>query len=236
MAKRKYGKAISGIFLTSLLTLSVSIPELVLAQQSTVRVGLPGRRVGGGTRGDCNFGQKQLTALMPKNNLALTIAANPLVFFYIPPVTTQTVEFVLLDEAENQVYEKTFKPTGTNGIISLSLPSNAPLKELIIGKKYHWYLSVICNAEDRANDITVDGWIQRVEPNPTLTRELEKAAPLQRPAILAAANLWQDALVTLAQLRSSHPYDANIAFQWKQLLQSADLNNIAQEPVVALSK
>ena len=76
-------KTLAAIFLTSLLTLSLgSFPALLLAQQSnTVKVGLPGRRVGGGTRGNCNFGQKNLTALVPKNNLALTVAANPQLFF-----------------------------------------------------------------------------------------------------------------------------------------------------------
>lgn len=236
MTYRKYG-TIAAIFLTSLLVTSSSFPEASGAQElNSIRDGLPGRRVGSGTRGECNFGHKQLTALIPKNNLGLTVAANPQLFFYLPSISnSQTVEFVLLDEADNQIYEKTFKPTSTNGIINLSL-SDASLKELAIGKKYHWYFSIICNAQDRANDISVDGWIQRVELNSTLARKLEIAAPLQRPAILAAANIWQDALVTLAQLRLSHPNDANIASQWKQLLQSADLNNIAQEPVVALSK
>lgn len=236
MNYRKYSKVIAAIFLTSLLV-SSSFPQASTAEEiNSIRVGLPGRRVGSGTRGECNFGQKQLIALIPKNNLALTVAANPQLFFYLPSISnSQTVEFVLQDEADNEIYEKTFRNTSTNGIISLSL-SDASLKELAIGKKYHWYLSIICNPQDRANDISVDGWIQRVELNSTLARKLAQTPPLQRPAILVAANLWQDALVTLAQLRSSHPYDANIASQWKQLLQSADLNNIAQEPVVALSK
>lgn len=236
MTNRKFGKAIAAIFFTSLLVTSSSFPEASGAQEpNSIREGLPGRRIGSGTRGECNFGQKQLTALIPKNNLALTVAANPQLFFYLPSISnSQTIEFVLLDEADNQIYEKTFKPTSTNGIISLSL-SDASLKELAISKKYHWYLSIICNAQDRANDISVDGWIQRVELNPTLAKKLEQTAPLQRPTVYATADLWQDALANLAQLRLSHPNDTKIASEWSQLLRSIDLNNIAQEPVVALS-
>lgn len=234
MYKRNY-KTLAAIFLTSLLTLSLSsFPELLLAQQSnTVKVGLPGRRVGGGTRGNCNFGEKNLTALVPKNNLALTVAANPQLFFYIPPTTDlQVLEFVLLDESDRQVYEKTFKTTGTSGIISLSLPNSAQLE---MGKKYHWYLSVICNAQDRADDVSVDGWIQRVKLNPTLASKLAKVAPSQRAAVYAQADLWQEALTTLVEIRYSRPYDRNISAQWTSLLQSVGLENLSQEPVVAIS-
>lgn len=211
-----------------------SFPALLLAQQSnTVKVGLPGRRVGGGTRGNCNFGEKKLTALVPKNNLALTVVANPQLFFYIPPKTDlQVVEFVLLDESERQVYEKTFKTTGTSGIISLILPNSAQLE---MGKKYHWYLSVICNAQDRADDVSVDGWIQRVKLNPTLASKLAKVAPSQRAAVYAQADLWQEALTTLVEIRYSRPYDRSIAAQWTWLLQSVGLENLSQEPVVAIS-
>lgn len=232
MTYRKFGKAIAGIFFTSLLVTSTSFWEAAQAQEpNSIRQGLPGRRIGSGTRGECNLGHKQLTALIPKNNLALTVAANPQLFFYLPSISnSQTIEFVLLDEADNQIYEKTFKPTSTNGIISLSL-SDASLKELAIGKKYHWYLLIVCNAQDRANDISVDGWIQRVELNSTLAKKLKQAAPLQRPAMYVTADLWQDALANLVQLRLTHPTDANIASEWSQLLRSIDLNNIAQEPL-----
>ena len=234
MERKKFSKLITTIFLTSLLALSLSsVSESVQAQASNkVRVGLPGRRVGGGTRGDCNgVGEKQLTALMPKNNLALTVAANPQLFFYLPAIAKQTVEFVLRDEADNQVYEKTFKSTGTNGIISINLLDSKHSKNLTVGKKYHWYLSVICNPQDRANDISVDGWIQRVEPSLSLTKKLEQAAPLQRLVMYEAANLWQDALTTLAQLRYYHPHSVSVKEQWTQLLRSVDLGNISKEPL-----
>ena len=136
MTYRKFGKAIAAIFLTSLLVSSSSFPQTSGAQEpNSLRVGLPGRVVGSGTRGECNFDQKQLTALIPKNNLALTVVANPQLFFYLPSISnSQTVELVLLDEADNQIYKKTFKPTSTNGIIRLSL-SDTSLKELAICKK-----------------------------------------------------------------------------------------------------
>lgn len=230
-----YYKSLAAIFSTLLLGLSLSsLPEVVLAQElNPARSGLPGRRVGGGTRGNCNFGAKMLTALVPKNNLASTVAANPQLFFYIPQTSkSQELEFVLLDENDNQVYEKKFITTGKAGIISINLPESPQLKGLKIGNKYHWYLSVICNAADRASDISVDGWIQRVTPNPNLTSKLRNLAPLQLAHEYAEAGLWQEALTTLAQLRYSRPHDSTLAAEWTKFLHSADLDSIAQEPLV----
>ena len=231
-----YYKSLAVIFSTLLLDLSLSsLPEVALAQElNPARAGLPGRRVGGGTRGNCNFGAKMLTALVPKNNLASTVAANPQLFFYIPQISKfQELEFVVLDENDNQVYEKKFTSTGKAGIIGINLPESSQLKGLKIGKKYHWYLSVICNPADRANDIAVDGWIQRVTPNRNLTSKLRrKLAPLQLVHEYTAAGLWQEALTTLAQLRYSHPHDSTLAAEWSKLLHSVDLDSIAQEPLV----
>ena len=220
---------VTAICLTSLLTLFLnSFPKPVVAQL-TQRQGLPGRRVGGGTRGECNFSEKSLMALIPKSNLGLAVAANPKLFFYIPQTSdSPEVEFVLNDEAGSPVYETIFKAIGTSGVVSLKLPDSTPLK---IGKKYHWYLSVICNAQDRASDVSVDGWIQRVELSPTLASELKKAEPTKRAAVYAAADLWYVALATLAELRLSRPNDATISAEWAQLLQSVGLENIIQEPI-----
>lgn len=234
MYRRKSHFRVAAICLTSVLTLSLGgfLEPVLAGDVNRARLGLPGRRVGGGTRGECNFGEKTLTALIPKNNLGLTVAGHPKFFFYIPETSdSQAVEFVLRDETDRQVYEKTFKTTGTSGVISLSLPESAQLKPLEIGKKYHWYLSVICNAQNRAQDISVDGWIQRVEPNRTLASKLEKVAPRERAALYAASDLWHEALTTLAQMRHSRPNDSTIAAEWAQLLQSVGLDNIAQEPV-----
>jgi hypothetical protein len=231
MHRSKFRFRVAAVCLTSLLTLSLaSFPELVFAGESnTARLGLPGRRVGGGTRGNCNFGEKTLTALIPENNLGLTVASHPTFFFYIPQISdSQEVEFVLSDSTESEVYEKTFKTNGTSGVISISLSDSAPLK---VGKKYCWYLSVICNAQDRSNDVAIDGWIQRVQPSRTLASELQKVAPAERAARYAADSIWHEALTTLAELRHSRPHDPTVAAQWAKLLQSVGLDNIAQEPL-----
>lgn len=217
--------------LISLLTLSC-IPEQVLAQKAS-REGLPGRRIGGGTRGECPLATKRLTALVPENNLGLTVAAYPTFFFYIPQsLTPKAVEFVLLDDSDRQVYETTFMTTGASGIINLSLPSFAALPPLEIGKNYHWYFSMICNPVNRAEDVFVEGWIQRVEPDPVLAFKLEKASSVERANLYASDGLWHEALMTLTELSRDRPNNSEIAANWTQLLQNVGLETIAQEPLV----
>ncbi|MEC4894340.1 MAG: DUF928 domain-containing protein [Oscillatoria sp. PMC 1051.18] len=211
-----------------------SFSEQVLAQRSNnPRQGLPGRRVGGGTRGGCNFGARSLTALIPENNLSLTVAENPSLFFYLPEYAEgKTIEFVLRDEQDRLVYETTFTPTLSAGIVSYPLSNPQDSVPLKVGEKYRWYFSVICNPENRANDVSVDGWIERIEPNQTLASQLQQATLDEQVELYREAGLWNDALTILAQLRYSRPNDVSLAAQWAQLLELVELVEVAEKPLL----
>jgi len=254
--------SIQSTSLASLLTLSVcSFPILALAQQSPLGVqglpeitqpfarsvplssqgkpstppnpGLPGRRQPASPRGPCSLGDKPLTALIPQTNLGLTVAPYPTFFFYVPQTSARTVEFVLLDEENNtKVYETTFTITGKPGIISVKLPSSKTLQPLTAGKNYHWYFSMVCDSEDRAGDLYVDGWVERVEASLTLTRELEKATPHDQGALYQKYELWQDTLASLAERRHLKPHDSALASEWANRLRAVGLGAIAQEPLI----
>ncbi|MUG98826.1 DUF928 domain-containing protein [Scytonema sp. UIC 10036] len=219
------------IFLTYLLALSLILPQIVMAES---REGFPGRRVGGGTRSGCELNSKQLMALSPENNLGLTKAAYPTLFFFVPQTSTpKTVEFVLRDDKNHLVYEKTFTKTGSSGIINLSLPQTTSLPPLTIGKNYRWYLSMICEPNNRAKDIVVSGWIRRVQLDPSLTQKLEQIkTAADRADLYASAGLWQDALVTLAEDRYTQPNNSQLVTSWTKLLQTEKLEAIAQEPLL----
>ncbi|OUL23836.1 hypothetical protein BV372_29480 [Nostoc sp. T09] len=224
-------KAFIAICLTSLLAFSWTVPQQVLASEDKPREGLPGRRIGGGTRGECFSTVGRLMALVPETNLGFTKKAYPNFLFYLPQTSAPAmVEFVLQDESHNSVYETTFTKTNSGGVINFSLPGSTSLPPLAIGKKYNWYVSMICDPENRANDIVVNGWIQRVELNSNLTKQLEQTSPFERVNLYAKAGLWQDALGTLAELRTTKPNDFRLAANWTQLLKSEKLDAIAKEP------
>lgn len=208
------------------------------AYQPRPGIGAPSRREQGGTRGlgTCPATEKRLTALVPTNSFGVTVAAYPTFLFYIPKMKSGTpakqVEFMLIDDNENEVYKATFKTTGKSGIVSISLPPDAGLKPLQAGKDYRWYFSLLCNPQDRAGDMFVDGRIRRVELNSNVREQLQQATPTQKAKLYAKQEIWFDALKTMAELRRSNPNDSAVASEWEQLLKSVQLDEIATESLV----
>lgn len=210
----------------------------VLAEDvSQAREGFPGRRVGGGTRSDMFISETPLVALVPDNSQGLTGSATPTLFFYVPQTQKpQTVEFVLMDENERQIYETQFTTDGKSGVVGITIPGNEPSKTLEVGKTYRWYFAIIPDRQNRKLDIYVQGSIKRVAVNQDLENQLKKGASLDLADGYQANNLWYDAIATVAELRRSHPTDTAIATKWEQLLNSVNLQKLAQEPLVGHNK
>jgi hypothetical protein len=83
--------------------------------------------------------------------------------------------------------------------------------------------------------------IRRVAPDATLRDKLLALAPrspepivlLQLTQIYAEAELWQDALMQVVELRRLDPKNPQVIDQWKDLLHSVDLEAIAKDPIEA---
>lgn len=206
-------------------------PPILQAQVPTPTIRRrSGRRKPASARGPCSPSKQSLTALIPETNLGLTVTAYPTFFFYMPQTSATIAEFVLLDEEnKTQVYQTTVPISGSPAIVSLSLPASKNVRPLEVGKEYHWYFSIICDPEDRSEDVYVDGWVRRVEPNPTLVRRLEKASPGEQVALYQNEDLWYDALKTLAEQRRLHPNHPGLATEWATLLRSVGLDEIARD-------
>ncbi|MGL5195201.1 MAG: DUF928 domain-containing protein [Chroococcales cyanobacterium] len=203
-----------------------------------VAPGAPGRRIGGGSRGcsviaDGPTGHA-LTALVPETTMGLTLEAYPTFFWYLPATSATAVEFVLMDEkGEKVIYETTFQTKGEAGIVSLNLPENASLPPLEINDNYRWYFSIICNPEDRAADIYVQGWVRRVEASAGLTEQLASTtSDIERVQVYARNGIWHEAISVLAQLRRSNPNNVDIRREWQELITSVQLENVAEVPLV----
>ncbi len=205
-----------------------------------------GRRRGAAGRGNCTVDQP-LTALVPAINKTLdegqgkatyvwakTVAERPTFSYYLPysPKSLRSIEFVL-QKGEDDVYRAPVALPQRPGIVSVSLPSTA--KPLEIGEKYHWFLKISMNCDSQQlsdGKDYVEGWVQRVELNPNLARQLEAATPQQRAALYAANGIWHEALTTLAALRLVNAEDATLKDDWTELLQSTGLADIASKPIV----
>ena len=235
MFKTLINKAFTTICLSSLLIISYS--HVALADDTKGgQEGLPGSRIGGGTRGECYL-RKPLVALVPKTNLALTKAAYPKFFFYLPPTSQpKQVEFVLQDEQNNEIYQTMFATNGSTGVMSFNLPDEGSIPPLTLGKTYRWQFVIICDSEKREHDVGVDGWVKRVALDPALSKKLEQATPAEKINIYATAGLWQDALSNLAELRYKQPNNLQLSSNWSELLRSLGLDAIAQEPLVNIKR
>ena len=213
----------------------------------------PGNRTGEASRsrGVCPRVTTPLTALMPvtqgtsggqnasttptttESVYGLTVVERPTFWFYVPyPLTSsRPVEFVLQDENGNDVYQTQFTESGTvPGVVGLQLPPT--VDPLEVGKRYRWFFLIYCNPEEPT---FVEGWVERVELNPTLKNQLDQATtPQQKATVYAEAGVWFEAVTTLAELRRQKPNDQALNAQWLELLQSVDLEAIATEPVTSV--
>lgn len=197
--------------------------------------GAPNSRVAGGTRG-CAISSladaKKFTALIPDKSPVLTAEAYPDILYYIPQVAPgKNLEFALVDEQEQDLYATKFTP-GKAGITKLRLSTFKGMPALQIGKKYRWYLSIICQPEDVSANIIVDGDIQRIEVDPLLKKELSQSSSLDRVALYAVNGIWYDAIAHLYTARQKNPQAALLGRAWIDLLTSIGIDDaIAQAPL-----
>ncbi len=259
MAQLRFGfskfslvRSLTLVLLTGFFLL-LQAPQVVLAQgiprrwearqyKPPIGIGAPKRTEGGGTRsgnGRCPVDGKPLTALIPNSRFGVTVAAYPKFFVYMPATSPQALplllEFRLQDRGGNAIYKSIFKSNGKPGIITLVLPAQGGVSPLKIDQDYKWSFSIICQPDERSQDITVEGWVRRVALNSRLNNQLKQASPQQQAQLYAEEEIWQDALATLVQLRRDYPNNAAIQANWEKLLSAAGLNNLTQESLVTIS-
>lgn len=214
--------------------------------------GAAGDRGGAASRG-CGIGNQSVIALVPLyketfNQVqtepvsvtkvwGLTNEEYPTFSFFVPYQKSliDSIEFVVKDESgksSQTLYRTIVTIPEAPGIISIPLSANTP--PLQVGKMYHWFfkIKVICNPQQPPEREYVEGWVQRVNPNPQLVDSLKQATPQQRANLYAENGIWYDALTTLAKLRLSKPEDPTLTMEWMNLLQSVDLENLAKQPLI----
>ena len=240
---RRWGLTIALVasFATSILppmAIAKGIPSRWAAKRYKVpAVGIPLRREAAATRGGCPV--DRLTALMPPDGMAATTTAYPTLFFSVPTLLASNslpAEFTLKD-GNQIVYQTKFQLVGNRRTIPISLPSTGQLAPLKIDRDYQWSLIVQCSNEPDSDRIVTTGIIRRVVPDAALAAKLQAFSqatpaptnPPQLPEIYAEAEIWQDALMELANLRRLQPKNSQVMAQWQSLLKSADLGAVAND-------
>jgi hypothetical protein len=179
--------------------------------------------VSGGTRAENPL---ELTALLPENHYGRTVSARPTFFVYLPPNNSQQVFFSIQDEAKNHHYQTILNVSSEGGIITFTLPEEAP--ELTLNTNYIWYFAPIEeNGILRPDNHGVTGWIKRVDEIAVRNNGdiIEKATDY------AKSGVWYDTLALLVSAQKQEPNNEIFAKEWHDLLEQVGLENIAQQPI-----
>ena len=204
-----------------------------------------GRYRGGASRGNCPAVTLPLTALVPFTKQpgripgeeiasvwGLTTSARPTFWFFTPYANGSTfpAEFVLQNEDGSDVYRTPVALPPQSGVLGVRLPSE--VTALQPNTSYRWFFRIYCNQKKTDPPIFVEGLIRRVSLEQPIARQLKTVDPRQKVALYASNGIWYDALTTLADLRFANPQDESLIADWKSLLASIDLANLAAVPLV----
>jgi hypothetical protein len=153
-----------------------------------------------------------------------TISSYPTFWFFIPATQPSTkIEFSLQD-TEEDIYRVNIPIPQQPGIIGIKIPTTQ--KPLQLDRDYHWTLKAkVCDGTSTVNRVHVDGWITKVE--------LPKIISKSNSSELYINNgIWYDAVTSLAQQRSQQPKDISILQNWSDLLESVNLAELSDRPLV----
>ncbi|NJN20066.1 MAG: DUF928 domain-containing protein [Leptolyngbya sp. RL_3_1] len=195
----------------------------------------PGRRVGGGTRGECDDTEAgAFVALNPASHLGVTHQERPTLYFAVSEsAETYEVRLALLNSVEpdlghNMLYETTLEVGDERELIGIQLPENL----LLEGQYYLWQFVVICEPDDPSRNIVLEGWIAKEATDTTTAiadfSPVEGLAQAQR---YQTAGLWLDAIALSIELLESDPHLEAVQTQWSQLLQALELDAVLDDPL-----
>ena len=201
--------------------------------------GLPTHRRDGGSRGSddncvANAEKHNLVALIPEKTAGIS-SSNPMqLFFYVPEINNQkTLEFVLRNEQDELLYEA-YLTTEGKGIVSVEVPDTILSNSSLSDRNYRWYLSMICDRQQRSRDIVVEGWMRQKAIDIATSRQLDSASVVEKAEAYNDRGFWYDALSILAENKGSIAEQPMVREKWLELLQSVGLEELASQPFVEI--
>ncbi len=160
----------------------------------------------------------------------------PIFTVYTPTTIAQHIEFSLLDDQGNGIFQTTFPVPKQSGFLRIPLPATVP--PLSVDRTYQWSVVLICNPRDRTEDWVTQSTIQRIALAPWLEQKLAQSSPMERLDLYRANDLWYDAIATVMELRQANPTHTVLQQRWTELLQLAGFNALDQPraPITTLKQ
>lgn len=161
----------------------------------------------------------------------ITTKKHPTFWFYIPHQikSVKNVKFSLRNRNNKTIYETPIKLTNAPGIISFSLPYDAPHLEINQWYQYYLFVDRSCNPNRRLQKDVAQGWVKREAINSQLQAQLDTAISNKQKAILYAQNgIWYETIDTLAMLSESEVRNNT----WSYILEYAGLDGISRASII----
>ncbi|MBL1179331.1 DUF928 domain-containing protein [Pantanalinema sp. GBBB05] len=214
--------------------ISIALLANQLPSHAQANSGRDPNRRSGGDRGECpalssnlnTAPDSHLTALIPESGETLSALESPTLWFYIPYSSKPplSARLVIRDEYGKMVMEPQItKLPITSGIVRWQLS-----QELKINQNYHWYFSILCNSDKPSSNPIVDGWIRRIQLNPTLNSRLKTTTLIEQIALYTQAGLWSDAFTLVANQRDTN---SQAKTEWNKLLKAIGLESLAKQTI-----
>lgn len=213
---------------TNLARVSWSSRELPYPGERNERAGCRGAALADGADG--------LRALVPPTGYGLTVTEAPTLFFYVPQTVELPIEFTLLDEQGNILYQISFTLPKQAGIVPIDLSALTNEVTLEVGHLYYWFFAIVTDPDDRSGDHLVSGWIERAESDPTLVADLDARQAWELSRRYAQSGIWYDALTAIAALRHTDPANSEYVAQWQDLLESIGFAYLADQPFLEINR
>ncbi|MEM7064323.1 MAG: DUF928 domain-containing protein [Cyanobacteria bacterium P01_B01_bin.77] len=213
-ASKRWGRHVT-LGLAIFLGLLCSSPVVTQAADDNEQVhqGLPGRRISGASRlpsSACAQDAGPLVAIVPETNLGTTAVAEPILWLSVPDVASaKQLEFYLFDAQDEIIYQTSFTVEPSTELVGLDLGTMTHAPKLEVDRRYRWAASIVCNPNNRSENISVEGWVDRVEASNS-----------------GSTRLWYDHLGLLVEELQSYPHNQDVLSQWHTLMASARLDQI----------
>lgn len=195
--------------------------------------GLPSNRRDGGSRGNCIADGKDFIAIVPELPVNVAASVSSRIFFYVPSTKKpKTIEFIIRTKEDRLVHETFIQTTGQAGIMSLPIPEIIPENSEKSHGDYHWYLSMICDKNQRARDVVLEGWIEYVKLNNKVREKINTSTSAEKFNLLQQEGIWYDAISVLAESQKSQSNSIAVQTEWSHILESIGLGELASEPLI----
>ncbi|MCP4700217.1 MAG: DUF928 domain-containing protein [Gammaproteobacteria bacterium] len=207
---------------------SISPPAVIAGDKPTYNppnLGIPTRRVGGGTRGAAT--QPPKLAVLATEYTGPTISARPALYWWVSKPVNVPVEF-MVTEASPQDPELVM-PLLEMQIASARAGIHAlpPVNSLKTDVEYEWSVALVMDEKQRSQDIIASGTIKRIKFSANLSRRIKGAAKRKLPHIYAEAGLWYDAIAALFELIAENPDDSSLKETRAYLFEREGLKQVA---------